>query len=155
MATNYTQFCVSLPEGKEISDAANNIVCDVENYFDGEDHSLSEELLGALENSAIQDELGFQVDFEGPDGSQVVVFSDENASIEVAATMISDILEAANSDEVIILDYALTSSRFQIGAYGGGSVAISRKDIQYFDPTSMAQKAAEEMKANLAGAPAP
>jgi hypothetical protein len=154
MATHYTKFCVYLPEGEAVASAASDIVMDIDNYFEGEDHSLSEELVGALENSGAEDELDFRVDWEG-DNKDVVIFSEENGSVEVAATMISDILEAANSDAVIILDYALTSSRNQPGAFGGGSVAISRKDIQYFDPASMARAAAENMKADLASSPTP
>lgn len=154
MASNYTKFCVALPSGVDFYEATNGILSDLGNYFEGEDHSLSEELTEAIEDSGIEGELGFQVDFEN-EGKDVVVFSEENGSVAVAANLISDILEAANSDAVIILDYALTSSRIQVDAYGGGSVAINREDIQYFDPTSMAQKAAEEMKQALSSSPAP
>jgi hypothetical protein len=151
MANSYTQFCVFMPKNKDISDSAKTLMAEFSNYYEGEEHSLSPSMLEEIEYNGAEEELGFSVDWEGADGQDVVIYSDENGSVELAAAVISNILSGANSDDVVILNYAMTSKT----EFGGGSAAISRKEIEYFDPTTLAMDAADVMRDNLASSPAP
>ena len=81
------------------------------------------------EQSNDDENTGFELESYG-DG-ELYVFDEESGDPEAAANFIQEVLQFSDSEQIVLLEFAMTCSKPRPGEFGGGAVLISRERIEY------------------------
>lgn len=140
MASNYTQFSVSLP----LPDGDNNRQM-VDEWYHSKlaeyDRWFDEHLEEGTEDYEENPLGGF--DWELSDGC-VWVYADENGNEEIAADFIQDYLISMGIDGGILMTWANTCSKPRINEFEGGAVIITKDNMLWQSTDTLIQRAAKQ-----------
>lgn len=77
----------------------------------------------------------------------IIVCHNESIDLDAASAYIARVLDHADIDEPVILEYAMTCSKPMVGAFGGGMIAIDRTGVIYARGTgSLADEYIDKLK---------
>lgn len=74
--------------------------------------------------------------------AKLILSSDENANLELTASIIQVFLQEFDPENCAVLSYAYTCSKPRPDAFGGGAMFITAADIEGFDATQQANNKA-------------
>jgi len=155
MTSYYTSVCFELPVKEEHYDFCDELLTAIRNAYYEEDkpNSLSDEIEGFVNDYTSHQSSCPGVEVYKGRGT-IIISGEEDVDLDGLALFVSQILEHANSDEVVIISWAGTCSRSVVDGYGGGSILVSRLQVEWTPAFSTTAMIVNEMKDALsAGRP--
>ncbi len=146
MADIYTKFSFIVR-----SNPAMNVACEelYDNYqaaHDAEEEMVGDyPLLSELTSEGI--EFGFECDTSDP--QSIHIYAEANGETEAVAAFVHYLLNDQQSDEVVLIEYSMTTSKMIPEGFGGGAIVVSRNEITYINPRQLALKEMDKMKQDL------
>lgn len=152
MTDYYTNVCFELPVDGGYLDFCQRLNSAIEDYafgdaelddFDSEIASYVEQVVAPYNNPPY-------VSIVPGHNDKIVIEGFENVNLDPLATIVQCMLDHAQSDNVVKINWSADASKPTVDAYGGGVILVSRLQVEFFPHYQVVGAAIADTKQALA-----